>query len=300
MSAHSSNPVEFCRQLAAPRGSANYYATLYVPTVHQPTAWAVLALRHELNDVVTRIAEPSVALARLDWWQSELAAAAQGSAQHPIAQALAQHVLSCPGHDALLDEMLTSAHSRLHPMPIDHASDFALLSYRADIAPWMIFTDPDGQAGRLERNFAHAVGTALTWSRVLHYLGRDAAQGEVFIPKERLHAHGLSHTDFMQPRTNERVRRLLAELGRDTRQHIDYARRLLAPAQQGRQIMALVSLTHAEALLDAMQREDWNLLELRPELTPLKMFWLAWRTAGQARRGKIKSSTQPNPCDTTS
>jgi len=287
MSTHSANPVEFCRQLAAPPGSANHYATLYMPATQQPAAWAVLAMSHELNEVVTRIAEPSVAQARLDWWQAELQAAAQGQAQHPIAQALSQHVLNHPGHDALLDEMLSGAHARLHPARIENASDFALMSYRQDTAAWLILTDISGQAGRTERNFAHALGSALTWTRVMHYVGRDAAQGEIWIPQQNLERHGLSAADLMQPRTTERARAMFAELGQHIRQHMQHARSLLPTAKQPEQIMALVSLAHAEAVLEAMQGEDWNLLERRPELTPLRLLWLAWRTAGKARRGKI-------------
>ena len=261
-----------------------------MPAADQPAAWAVQALRHELNDVATRIAEPSVAQARLDWWQAELLAAAQNKAQHPIAQALSQYVLQHPGHDALLDEMLSGAHARLHPSRIEDASDFALMSYRQDTAAWLIFTDISGQAGRTERNFAHALGSALTWTRVLHYVGRDAAQGEMWIPQQTLEHHDLSTADLMQPRTTERARAMFAELGQHIRQHIQHARSLLPAAKQPEQIMAFVSLAHAEAVLKAMQDENWNLLERRPELTPLRMFWMAWRTASKARRGKITST----------
>ena len=287
MSSHSSNPVDFCRQLAAPPGSAHHYATLYMPSTQQPAAWAILALRHELNEVVTRIAEPSVALARLQWWQSELTAAAQHQAQHPIAQALSRHVLQCPGHDALLEEMLNGAEDRLHPPRIDDAGDFALMSYRQDVAAWLILTDLNAQAGRIERDFAHTLGSILTWTRVLHMIGRDSAQGEIWIPQQTLAHHGLTSLDLMQPRTTQRVRAMFAELGRHIRQHMQHARGLLPAAQQHEHIMAFVSLAHAETLLNAMQKHDWNLLESRPELTPLHLLWTAWRTAGKARRGKI-------------
>ncbi|MEW5837580.1 MAG: squalene/phytoene synthase family protein [Pseudomonadota bacterium] len=283
----SANPLEFCRQLAAPPGSANHYATLYMAKQDQPAAWALLALRHELNEVVTRIAEPSVAAARLHWWRSELTAAAQNQAQHPIAQALGQHVLIHAGHDALLDELLNGAEDRLHPPHIDNASDFALMSYRQHTAAWLMLTDIHGQGGRMQRDFAHAVGSSLSWTRVLHMLGRDAAQGEVFIPQQTLQQHGLTPADLMQPRSNERVRAMLASIGQHTREHIQQAKAMLPGAHQSEQIMALVSLAHAESLLQAMQAEDWNLLERRPELTPLHMLWTAWRTAGKARRGKI-------------
>lgn len=282
------NPVEFCRQLAAPQGSANHYATLYMPTAHQPAAWAVLALRHELNDVVTRIAEPSVAQARLDWWQAELRAAAQGQTQHPIAQALSQHVLNHPGHDALLDEMLAGAQARLRGEHIVNTSDFDLMAYRHEIVVWLILSDIEGQAGRSEGYFAHAVGNALAWTKVLHFIGRDAAQGDIWIAHNLLQKHGVEAVDLMQPRTSERVQAMLKALGAQTRQKIHLARSLLPASQQAEQIMALVGLAHAEALLDAMQNEDWKLLDCRPELTPLRMLWLAWRTASKAKRGKLQ------------
>ncbi len=279
--------LEFCRQQAAPRGSAAYYATLYLTPEQQAVAWPILALQQEFNEVTTRIAEPSVAKARLDWWQGELRAAVKGHVQHPIAQALAKHVLIQPGRDALVDELLNGAYDRLHAHQPHDASAFQLLAYREQTAAWLILTDADGNSGRIERNFAHAVGSALMWTRVLHYLGRDVAQGDLLLPQDLLAQHGLDRRDFNQPLTRDTVRQLLAQLGQQTFQRFQQARSLLPAGLQHRQIMALVSLAHAEALLRAMQRENWNLLQSRPELTPLRLFWLAWRTARQAKRGRI-------------
>ncbi|MFZ5513421.1 MAG: squalene/phytoene synthase family protein [Pseudomonadota bacterium] len=278
--------LSYCRDQAAPKGSAPYYACLFLPEQQKPAAWAVLALRAELLDASTRIPEPSVAQARLDWWLAELSAAAAGTAQHPVAQALMQHVLHLPGRQELLEEMVAGAQDLLRHGHLERESDFGLHAYRHEVAPWLILTDPEGGAGRAERDFAHAIGQALAWVRVLHQLGRDAARGQVLIPRETLARHGLDVADLLHPRTSDAVRSMLAALGEQTRERLRQARAMLPREAQPRQAMALVSLAQAEALCDAMAQDDWRLLDQRPELTPLRLLWLSWRAARKARSRK--------------
>ncbi|MEW5973285.1 MAG: squalene/phytoene synthase family protein, partial [Pseudomonadota bacterium] len=232
------------------------------------------------------IPEPSVAQARLDWWLAELSAAAAGTAQHPVAQALMQHVLHLPGRQELLEEMVAGAQDLLRHGHLERESDFGLHAYRHEVAPWLILTDPEGGAGRAERDFAHAIGQALAWVRVLHQLGRDAARGQVLIPRETLARHGLDVADLLHPRTSDAVRSMLAALGEQTRERLRQARAMLPREAQPRQAMALVSLAQAEALCDAMAQDDWRLLDQRPELTPLRLLWLSWRAARKARSRK--------------
>lgn len=282
--------LSYCRDQAAPPGSAAYYACLFLPEQHKPAALAMLALRAELEEAVTRIAEPSVAQARLDWWLAELSAAAGGTAQHPVAQALMQHVLHHPGRLELLEEMVAGAQDRLRHGHLEQERDFGLHAYRHEVAHWLILTDPEGHAGRAERDFAHATGQALAWTRVLHQLGRDASRGQVLIPRETLARHGLDVTDLLQPRTSDAVRAMLAALGGQAREQLRQARTLVPREEQPRQVMALVSLAQAEALCDAMAQDDWRLLDQRPELTPLRLLWLSWRTARKARRRRLSAS----------
>ncbi|TQV61827.1 MAG: hypothetical protein FNT29_10575 [Halothiobacillaceae bacterium] len=279
------NPLTYCRDQAAPAGSAHHYATLFLPEAHKPAALAVLALRKELENAVTRIAEPSVAQARLDWWLAELESAANGKAQHPVAQALLEHVLLHPDRLALLQEMVAGAQDRLRHGHLEDERAFGLFAWRNDIAPWLILTDPESTGGRAERDLAHAVGQALAWVRVLHHLGRDVAQGQVLIPLDTLARQGVEHGDLMHPRTTDAVRAMLAALGGQTLERIRQARALIPGEARPGQIMALVSLAHAEALLEAMRQEDWRLLEQRPELTPLRLLWIGWRSARKARKG---------------
>lgn len=276
--------LSYCREQAAPVGSAAYYACRFLPEREKPAAWAVLALRAELLEASTRIPEPGVAQARLDWWRAELAATAAGTAQHPVAQALMQHVLNLPGRLELLEEMVSGAEMRLTHGHLERDSDWGLLTYRQDVAPWLILTDPEGHGGRVERDFAHATGQALAWVRALHQLGRDAARGQVLIPRETLARHGLDVSDVLQPRTTDAVQAMLGILGDQTRARLRQARALLPREAQPQQTLALVSLAQAEALLEAMAQDGWRLLDGRPELTPLRLLWLSWRTARKAQR----------------
>jgi len=42
------------------------------------------------------------------------------------------------------------------------------------------------------------------------------------------------------------------------------------------------------ALLDEIERDNWHVLEQRISLTPIRKFWLAWKTWVGGGRGLIK------------
>ncbi len=77
-----------CEELACtPRGE---FAGVqrFIPAVHEPQLLAFEALFCSLRDIPVSVSDPSVGLAKLGWWQKELAQAATGGSQHPVVRAM--------------------------------------------------------------------------------------------------------------------------------------------------------------------------------------------------------------------
>ncbi len=77
-----------CEELAAPPGSE--FAVIY-PYLRGPSKERLLAteaLFRSLRDIPLTVSDPAVGVAKLAWWQKELAVAPDVGSQHPVVQAL--------------------------------------------------------------------------------------------------------------------------------------------------------------------------------------------------------------------
>ena len=86
------NPDEYCAENAAASGSSFYYAFLFLPLERRRAITAVYAYCREVDDIVDEVSDPAVAQAKLAWWAQEIERLFSGSAQHPVALALAPHL----------------------------------------------------------------------------------------------------------------------------------------------------------------------------------------------------------------
>ncbi len=85
------NPQDYVQQKAAASGSSFYYAFLFLPPERRAAITAFYAFCREVDDVVDEISDPSVAAAKLGWWQKEVQQAYAGQPSHPVMQALMPH-----------------------------------------------------------------------------------------------------------------------------------------------------------------------------------------------------------------
>lgn len=104
--------LAYCREKAAPPGSAGYYAVLMLTPYRRAGVLGLLALKCELEEVVEQCSERAVAERKLAWWHEELARAQTANARHPVTVCLGTHApnaLTAPD----LNVLLTGVHHRI-------------------------------------------------------------------------------------------------------------------------------------------------------------------------------------------
>jgi len=82
------SPGEYCAQKAAQSGSSFYYSFRFLPADQRRAITALYAFCREVDDVVDEVSDPGVARVKLGWWRTEVGAAFEGRAQHPVTLAL--------------------------------------------------------------------------------------------------------------------------------------------------------------------------------------------------------------------
>lgn len=246
------------------------------------------------DDLGDEIADPAAALELLDWWREEFELACAGRARHPVFIALAGTIAQFelplePFRDLLRafrqdqtvhryadwDEVL--AYCRFSANPVGRLV-LALCGYR------------DPERWRLSDFTCTALQLANFWQDV----ARDLARGRIYIPLDRLAAHGIAEDDLAAGRPGHRYRELMRELVGRTRQMFALGLPLAGRVSPDLRVDIELFSRGGMAVLDAIEAAGYNTLERRPAVGRATQFrllgralvsrWLGPRQEGQAGR----------------
>lgn len=289
-------PDQYCQDKAAKSGSSFYYSFLFLPPERRLAITALYAFCREVDDVVDEVSDPSVARAKLAWWRTQVRAMYEGKPEHPVTRALAPHLaaFSLPQDSlqAIIDGM---------EMDLDQTRylDFVgLKKYCWHVAGVVgelsarIFGFSDPRT--LE--YAQELGLAFQLTNIVRDVGDDARRGRIYLPVNELQQFNVKAADILNSRYSDdfvRLMRFQADRARDSyRKALD----LLPEADRRTQRPGLIMAAIYHALLEEIERDDFQVLHQRISLTPVRKLWLAWKTwvgGGRIRIAPYRSRTQP-------
>ena len=273
---------QYCQQRAAASGSSFYYSFVFLPQDTRRAITAFYAMCRELDDVVDECHERQIALAKLDWWRSEIAQFAADAPTHPATRALFDTPQGRDTPPALLLEIVDGM-----AMDFDHLRypDFKSLNlycYRvAGVVGEIAAALFDGQRSdddRAIRRYAHELGLAFQLTNIIRDVGEDARRGRIYLPQDELARFGVREADILNGVDSPEFQALMQF--QFERAAACYERALAAlPASARRaQRPGLVMASIYRTLLDEIQRADFPVLRARVALTPLRKLWLASKT----------------------
>jgi squalene synthase HpnC/squalene synthase HpnD len=230
------------------------------------------------DDLGDEVPDATRALELLDWWERELDVCYEGNPSHPVFVALRETIVArdipkqpfadllkafrqdqtvkrYPNWDAVLGYCVYSAN------PVGRLVLY-LCGYR------------DQQRQRL----SDATCTALQLANFWQDVSRDLDIGRIYIPLDAAAAQGLSESDIVERRFDERYVRLMKDLIARTR--VLFAEgRPLAKMVDGRLSVDLEMFTRGGlAVLDAIEAMGYDTLHHRPAVSKVKQAALLGRT----------------------
>ncbi|MGO3871362.1 MAG: presqualene diphosphate synthase HpnD [Alcaligenes sp.] len=272
------SPDEYCQNKAAQSGSSFYYAFLFLPPERRRAITALYAFCREVDDVVDEVHEESVARMKLVWWRTQVADLYEGRAHHPVMQALAPHIeaFGLPQDELLavidgmemdLDQVRYQSWSELERYCWHAASVVGLLSAR-------IF----GQTQEQTSDYAQKLGLAFQLTNIIRDVGDDARRGRIYLPQEDLDKFGVSPHEILDQQHSDRFEALMAFQTERAQDLYRQAMRALPAVDRRAQRPGLLMAAIYHALLVEIANDRWHVLEQRISLTPIRKFWLAWKT----------------------
>lgn len=265
----------YCKRVALDHYENFTIASWLLPRVLRGHMYAVYAYCRGVDDLGDEAAGDRLAL--LDGWEAELRRCYDGSPRDPRFVAL-QHTVRA--FDIPPEPFLRLVEANRRDQRVDRYRTFEELldycSYSANPVGHIVLY-LFGYRDLQRRRLADATCTALQLTNFWQDVSVDLEKGRVYIPLEDVERFGGREDDLLSRRSSEAFRRLMAFEVDRTREL--YRRGLaLLPLVGGRlrvdlRLFSLGGL----AVLEAIERAGYDVLQRRPRLSRARKAWLALR-----------------------
>jgi len=271
-------PHEYCQQKAAASGSSFYYAFLFLAPARRRAITALYAFCREVDDVVDETADAQLAGTKLTWWRHEVAGLFAGNPQHPVTRAL-QPALAPYGITAQrLNEIIDGMELDLTQTRYLDFAGLERYCYHVAGVVGLLAAGIFGHTDPRTLEYAKSLGTAFQLTNIIRDVGEDARKNRIYLPIEDLQKFGVTAADLLNARHGEAFVALMKFQAERARTYYDKALAALPAADRRAQRPGLIMAAIYRALLAEIEREGFKVLTQRTSLTPLRKFWLAWKT----------------------
>lgn len=269
----------YCERLAKSHYENFSVATWFLPSRLRQHFYNVYAYCRISDDLGDEVGDPQQSLELLDQWETELNACYAGSPKHPVFVALAETVkqFGIPQHefsDLLIafrqDQIVTRfetfddilAYCRYSANPVGH-----LVLYLCGYS--------DAERQQLSDYTCTALQLANFWQDVFV----DYGKGRIYLPLEDLRRFGVTGEDIAQRRATPQFLAMMkfeVERARDW-----FARGLPLVRMVNRELAIDLELFSrgGQEILNAIERQGFDVLRARPEISKARKLMLVLRSA---------------------
>ena len=277
-------PDEYCQEKAAKSGSSFYYSFLFLPPEQRKAITALYAFCREVDDIVDECSDPQIARVKLQWWRDTMRETVNGVAQHPVQKALINPIQHFKLPLELLLEIIDGMEMDLDNKRYATFDELSLYCYRAASVVGLLAARIFGYQDPAVLDYAKNLGMAFQLTNILRDVREDAARNRIYIPQEELKQFDVSETDIIEHRFTDNMASMLKF--QSDRAHDYYQKAFEHLPEQDRYtqrsglIMAAIYLN----TLQAIEKDNYRVLDGRISLTPIKKLWLAWKTARSEKK----------------
>jgi phytoene synthase len=271
-------PDQYCQEKAAASGSSFYYSFLFLPPERRRAITALYAFCREVDDVVDESVDPQLAATKLAWWRLEVANLFTGKPQHPVSRALLPCLEKYSISQEHLGEIIDGMEMDLTQTRYLDWAGLERYCYRVAGVVGLLAASIFGYRDARTLDYAKNLGIAFQLTNIIRDVGEDARKNRIYLPMEDLKRFGVPAADILNANETEDFRKLLAFEVARANEFYEKAFQLLPATDRRAQRPGLIMAAIYRALLDEIQSDGFHVLTARTSLTPLRKFWIAWKT----------------------
>jgi phytoene synthase len=271
-------PDEYCQRKAAASGSSFYYSFLFLPPERRRAITALYAFCREVDDVVDETSDAQLAATKLAWWRVELGKLFAGNPQHPVTKALAPHLEPFGITHEKLSDIIDGMEMDLTQTRYLDWPGLERYCYRVAGVVGLLAAGIFGYRDARTLEYARNLGLAFQLTNIIRDVGEDARKNRIYLPMADLKEFGVPAADILQAKETPEFRRLMTFEAARAREHYKKAMQALPAADRKPQRPGLIMAAIYRTLLEEIERDGFRVLTQRTSLTPLRKFWIAWKT----------------------
>lgn len=271
-------PDEYCQQKAAASGSSFYYSFLFLPSERRRAITALYAFCREVDDVVDECSDAQLARTKLTWWRIEIGKLFEGQPNHPVTTALQPFIEKFQIAKERLNEIVDGMEMDLTQTRYLDIADLERYCYRVAGAVGLLAAGIFGYRNSRTLEYAQNLGTALQLTNIIRDVGEDARKNRIYLPMDELKRFEVPAADLLQAKYSESFRTLMAFQAQRAHDYYRKAFDALPREDRRAQRAGLIMATIYRATLAEIESDGFKVLTQRTSLTPLRKFWLAWKT----------------------
>jgi phytoene synthase len=269
---------EYCQQKAAASGSSFYYSFLFLPRERRRAITALYAFCREVDDVVDETSDPQLAATKLAWWRTEVANLYAGNPQHPVTKALLPFTKTYSLASENLGDIIDGMEMDLNQSRYLDWPGLERYCHRVAGVVGLLAARIFGYRDARTLEYARELGIAFQLTNIIRDVGEDARKNRIYLPMEDMKRFNVTAADILNGRQTPDFEKLM-KFEAD-RANAYYAKAFSAlPAEDRKtQRAGLIMAAIYRSLLDEIEADGFRVLTTRTSLTPLRKFWIAWKT----------------------
>jgi phytoene synthase len=126
--------------------------------------------------------------------------------------------------------------------------------------------------------YAKNLGLAFQLTNIIRDVGEDARKNRIYLPMADMKEFGVPAADILQSKETPEFQRLMSFQAARAREYYEKAMQALPAEDRKPQRPGLIMAAIYRTLLDEIERDGFRVLTRRTSLTPLRKFWIAWKT----------------------
>ncbi len=271
-------PDVYCQRKAAASGSSFYYSFLFLPPERRRAITALYAFCREVDDVVDETSDPQLAATKLAWWRVEVGKLFAGNPQHPVTKALGPHLEPFGITQEKLSDIIDGMEMDLTQTRYLDWPGLERYCYRVAGVVGLLAAGIFGYRDARTLEYARNLGLAFQLTNIIRDVGEDARKNRIYLPMADLKEFGVPAVDILQAKETPEFRRLMTFEAARAREHYEKAMQALPAEDRKPQRPGLIMAAIYRTLLEEIERDGFRVLAQRTSLTPLRKFWIAWKT----------------------
>lgn len=279
-------PDEYCQDKAAKSGSSFYYSFRFLPPIQRQAIIALYAFCREVDDTVDEIVDTDIARAKLEWWQQEIQRTFKGEATHPVGKALESALKNFDLHEEYFTEIIDGMAMDLDQFSYPEFKHLALYCHRAASVVGLLSVEIFGYKNRKTLKYAENLGMALQLTNIIRDVREDAERGRIYLPQDELQKFNIKSDDILALKSSPELIALLEFQTSRAKEYYHLAMEALPTEDRYSQRTGLIMAAIYEATLDEIVKDNFQVMQHRVSLTPIRKLWIAWRTARREKKHK--------------